>query len=121
MRSHRALVILAAVATAAGVLVTLWALMSRPSVSLTSMARLRPGMTEADVAAVLGQPTADLTGHEPAGVPAPVAGGRLLEYASDRATARVEYGPGGRLVRVHAAAVRKVSGLERLRLRLDWW
>ena len=93
---------------------------ARPDVTLTTMVRLSPGMTEADVKAILGPESADLTAHPPAGVPAPAAGGRLLEYAGSRATARVEFGPDGRMVRCHRA-VRVVTGLERLRIRLNWW
>jgi hypothetical protein len=76
-------------------------------------------MSEADVTAILGSPTADLTARPPAGVPSPAPGGRLLEYAGVRATARVEFDAGGRLVR-NSPVVRTVTGLERLRLRLNW-
>jgi hypothetical protein len=110
---------LAGFALAAGLL-CLYLSPARPDVTLTTMARLSPGMLEADVRAILGPETADLTARPPAGVPAPAAGGRLLEYAGTRATARVEYGPDGRMVRCHTA-VRVVTGLERLRIRLNWW
>jgi hypothetical protein len=123
MNKPRTLVVLATaavVAGVAGVAATLWALQRRPAVTLTTMARLTPGMSEADVAAVLGPPSADRTACPPAAVPPPAAGGRLLEYAGDRATARVEFDAGGRLVRCHPE-VRIVTGLERLRLRLNWW
>jgi hypothetical protein len=121
MRQQRTVVVLGVLAiVVAGVAVTLWALRSRPEVTLTTMVRLTPGMSGADVAAVLGSPTADLTACPPAGVPPPAVGGRLLEYAGDRATARVEFDAGGRLVRCHPV-VRVVTGLERLRLRLNWW
>ena len=62
----------------------------RPEVSLTAiMDRLTAGMSEADVAAVLGPPTADVTGRLPARYPTPAAGGRVLEYQGARATAGV--------------------------------
>jgi hypothetical protein len=119
-RTRVVLVSLAAVATAVAVAVTLWALQRRPEVTLTTIARLTPGMSEQDVATILGPPAADLTPCPPAGVPPAAAGGRLLEYAGDRATARVEFDAAGRLVRCHPV-VRIVTGLERIRLRLNWW
>jgi hypothetical protein len=122
MNKPRTPVVLATVAVVtgvAGVAVTWWALQSRPAVTLTTILRLTPGMSEADVAAILGSPTADLTASPPPGFPPPAAGGRLLEYAGDRATARVEFDAGGRLVRC-IPLVRVVTGLERLRIRLNW-
>jgi hypothetical protein len=77
-------------------------------------------MPEAEVTAVLGPPTADLTGHPPAGVPAPPAGSRLVEYVGTQATARVEFDLDGRMVRCYPV-IRVVTGLERVRLRLNWW
>jgi hypothetical protein len=92
----------------------------QPAVTVTTLARLAPGMTEAEVAAILGPPTADVTDHPPGGIPAPAVGGRLLEYVGERATARVEFDADGRLVRCHPA-VRKVTAVERIRLRMNWW
>ena len=116
----RLLVVLVALVGLAGVGVLLWPAPERPGVSLTTIARLVPGMSEADVAAALGPPTADLTDHPPVGVPPPTAGGKLLKYAGDRATATVEFDPDGWLVRCHPV-VHVVTGLERIRLRLNWW
>jgi hypothetical protein len=92
-----------------------------PDVTLTTMSRLAPGMTEAEVAARLGEPTADLTAAPPVAAPAPGVNGRLLEYAGDAATAWVEYDQHGHLVRWTPGAVRRVSAYERVRLRLDLW
>ena len=93
----------------------------QPGVSLTTLAQLKAGMSEADVAAILGPPTADWTGRPPTGHPPPAAGARLLGYAGDRATASVEFDSGGRFVRCRPVTVRVVTGLERVRLRLNWW
>jgi hypothetical protein len=85
MRRRRRLLIglplLAGLATA---VVLLWPRAEPPGVSLTSLARLRPGMTEAEVAAVLGPPVADLSAQSPTGGPAPPGQGPLLEYAGAR-------------------------------------
>jgi len=83
------------------------------------MGRLAAGMSETEVAAIIGPPTADLTAFPPTGVAAIAAGGRLLEYAGDRATAQVEFDTAGRLVRCYPK-VRVITGLERLRLHLNW-
>jgi len=103
-----------------GLAVTLWCLPSRPEVTLTTMARLAPGMTEMEVAELIGPPTADLTTCPPAGIALMTTAGRLLEYAGDQATAQVEFDTAGRLVRCYPK-VRIITGLERLRLRLNWW
>jgi hypothetical protein len=111
-----ALVVLALLASVAGYLM----LPPRPEVSLTTIGRLRRGMSESEVAAVLGPPTADVTAHPPAGLPPPTAGGRLLEYDGKLATARVEFDAAGGFLRCHPV-IRTVTGLERLRIRLNWW
>src|SRR5262245_15862893 len=119
MRKGRTIVVLAVfagLAGLAGVIAITWMLPKRAEVSLTTIARLTPGMPEADVAAVLGAPAADLTARPPAGVPSPATGGRLLEYVGELATARVEFDADGRLVRCHPV-VHTVTGLERIRLR----
>jgi hypothetical protein len=121
MRKRRALVVLAAAAGVAWVAAFLWTRRVSPEVSLTTMSRLTPGMSEADVAAALGPPTADVTGRLPARFPRPAAGNRVLEYAGVRATAAVEFSPDGRLVREYPTSIRVVTGLERVRLRLNWW
>jgi hypothetical protein len=104
-----------------GAAIALWGPTSDgPQASLKTIARLAPGMTEAEVAAKIGPPSADVTAGPPAGVPIAPAGGRLLEYEGDRATATVAFGPDGRMVRVHTA-VRTISLEERIRLRTNWW
>jgi len=118
----RAFVALSVASILLGGVATLFVLLRPvPEVSLTGMSCLRLGMTEAEVAANLGSPTADLTASPPPGMPAPPAGGKLLEYAGAKATARVEFGPDGRMARCDAASIRTVSGLERVRIRLNWW
>ena len=94
--------------------------LARPEVSLTTLVRLDPGMTEAEVAALLGPPTDDVTGRAPASIPPAAPGGRLLMYTGERATATVEFGPDGRLVRYHFD-LRTINLEERIRLRLNWW
>ncbi len=70
----------------------------RPEVSLTTiMDRLTAGQSEAEVSAILGPPTADVTGRLPARFPSPSVGNRILEFTGERATAGVEFGPDGRL------------------------
>jgi hypothetical protein len=121
-KGRRTLVALAALlvlAILAGVAAFV-ALPRRPEVSLTTLGRLRRGMSEAEVAAVLGPPTADLTAHPPAGLPPPPAGGKLLEYSGKLATAQVEFDAAGGFARSHAV-IHTVTGLERLRIRLNWW
>ena len=103
-----------------GVVAILWAVPAQPEVSLTTLARLTPGMSEADVAGLFGLPTADVTGQPPTSIPPPVAGGRLLEYSGRRATVTVEFDADGRLVRTYPV-IHEVSGLERVRIRLNWW
>lgn len=120
MRRWQLLVILVTFAALAGLVALLWAVPAQPEVSLTTLARLTPGMSEADVAVFIGQPAADVTGQSPAPIPPPVAGGRLLEYSGRRATVTVEFDADGRLVRTYQV-VHEVSGLERVRLRLNWW
>lgn len=98
---------------------TLSMLPARREVSLTTLARLTAGMSEADVADLFGRPTAEVTGRPPAALPA-LAGARLLEYSGRRATVTVQFDAGGRLVR-YCAVIHEVSGLERVRIRLNWW
>jgi hypothetical protein len=117
---RRVLLVLIALAGLAGVAALLWLPPARPEVSLTTLVRLTPGMSEAQVAAVLGPPAADLTGQPPQGVPPPAPGARLLRYAGRRATVTAEFDAGGRLVRYHPV-IHEVSGLERVRLRLNLW
>lgn len=122
MRWRRTVVWLGAaagIAWLAGVIVLVGLAPQRAGVSLTTIARLTPGMTEADVAAVLGPPTTDRTGRPPARFPA-AADARLLEYAGERATAVAEF-DAGRLVQCRPVSIRTVSGVERVRLRLNWW
>jgi hypothetical protein len=114
------LLVLAMIVIAAGFLCAFLA-SAHPDVSITSISRLTPGMTEAQVATKLGLPTADLTARPPVDAPAPVPGGKLLEYAGTSATVLVEFGPDGRMRHCHPTAIRTVSGIERLRLRLNWW
>ena len=111
---------LASLVTLAGVAILLWPPYARPEVSLTTLTRLKPGMSEFDVEAIFGPPTSDLTAKPPATIPRPVAGGRLLLYSGRRAAVTVEFNAGGQLVR-NFSEIHEVSGLERVRLRLNWW
>jgi hypothetical protein len=124
MRRRRKIFVVAialtSLATMAGVAIFLWPPHARPEVTLTTLTRPKPGMSEADVEAIFGPPTGDLTGNPPATVPRPVAGGRLLLYSGRRATVTVEFDAGGQLVRSFPE-IHEVSGLERIRLRLNWW
>jgi hypothetical protein len=120
-KKWRLLVALLGVLVLAGVGVLLsLAPKKRPEVSLTTLVRLDPGMTEAEVTAVLGPPTDDVTGRAPASIPPAAPGGRLLMYTGERATATVEFGPDGRLVRYHPV-FRTINLEERIRIRLNWW
>src|SRR5438105_4390242 len=65
-----------ALAGLAGAALLLWPSPGRPAPSLKALARLAPGMTEAQVAALLGPPAADVTGAPPPGVPPAAPGGR---------------------------------------------
>lgn len=124
MRRRRALVSFAVavgVAWLAWVAAILWLRRDRPEVSLTTMSWLTPGLSEAEVAAVLGPPTNDITRRLPARFPPPAVGSRVLEYAGEKATAAVEFDSDGRLVRAYPIDIRVVTGLERVRLRLHWW
>jgi hypothetical protein len=124
MRRQRVfLVMVALLALVASVGPIAWLISARDrqEVSLTTLAQVRPGMSEADVSAILGHSTTDRTDRPPARVAPPGAGGRLLEYAGERATAVVEFDADGRVVRAQPVEVRQVTGLERLRLRLNWW
>ena len=114
------LVALLGVLVLAGVGVLLSLEPKRPEVSLTTLVHLDRGMTEAEVTALLGPPTADVTGRAPASIPPAAPGGRLLMYTGERATATVEFGPDGRLVRYHPV-LRTINLEERIRLRLNWW
>jgi hypothetical protein len=78
MRKRRILLVLAALAGLAGLawIAFIWTLPKRPEVSLTTMVRLKRGMSEADVVAVLGPPAADLTARPPA-----IAGDILSPWA----------------------------------------
>lgn len=81
MRRRRTLVVLGAILALAGltgVAALVWLLPKRTEVSLTTIARLSPGMSEADVAKVLGPPTADRTGQPLARFPVATSV-RLLE------------------------------------------
>jgi hypothetical protein len=98
----------------------LWPAPDRPRASLKTLARLAPGMSEAEVTAELGAPVVDVTDCPPTGVPPAASGGRLLHYTGDRATATVEFGPDGRMVRCHPE-IRTVNLEERIRLRLNRW
>jgi hypothetical protein len=121
MRKWRRLLVgVVALLALAGGAVLLWPREPRPALSLRTLTRLDPGMTEAQVAALLGPTAADVTGAPPPGVPAPKPGGRLLVYSGDRATATVEFGPDGRMVRFHPV-IRTVNLEERIRIRLNWW
>jgi hypothetical protein len=111
---------LAGLAALLGVIAVLGMIPKGPAVTLTTIMRLRPKMSEAEVAAVLGPPAADRTRQPPTGVPPPPDGGRLLEYVGDRATTLVEFDAHGQIVCVRPE-IRTVSGLERVLLRLNWW
>ena len=104
----------------AGAVFFLWPAPKQLDVSLRSLTRLEPGMSEAQVAAEIGPSVADVTDHPPAGVPPAARGGRLLAYTGDRATATVEFGRDGRLVRFHPV-IHTINLEERIRIRLNWW
>jgi hypothetical protein len=117
---RRVLLVLLVLAVLAGTGVLLALAPKTPEVSLRTLTRLDRGMTEAQVAALLGPPAADVTGAPPPGVPPPAPGGRLLVYSGDRATATVEFGSDGRVVRFHPV-IRTINLEERIRIRLNWW
>ena len=114
MRKRRWLLIGLGVVGLAAALVVLWPRPERPAVTLARLMRLEPGMSEAEVDAVLGPPAADLTAAQPVG------GGRLLEYVGERMSVKVEFDEDGRYVRC-TPNVREVNLEERIRLRLNWW
>jgi hypothetical protein len=120
MTKKRFLLIAGPLGAYAVILGVLAMLPPRREVSLTTLARLTPGMSEADVAAVFGPPSADPTDQASVRVPPPVAGGRLLIYSGHRATVTAEFDAAGRLVRWYPV-IHEVSGPERVRLRLNWW
>jgi hypothetical protein len=117
---RRVLLVLLVLLVLAGTGVLLALAPKTPEVSLRTLTRLDPGMSEAEVAATLGTPTEDVTGRVPPGVPPAAPGGRLLVYVGERATATVEFGADGRLVRYHPV-IRTIDLEERIRLRLNWW
>ncbi len=117
---RRTLVGLAVLFGPAGAAFFLWPAPVQPDVSLKTLTRLDPGMSAAQVAAEIGPSVADVTDCPPAGVPPAAPGGRLLTYSGDRATATVEFGPDGRLVRFHPV-IRTINLEERIRIRLNWW
>jgi hypothetical protein len=115
------LILLLVLLVLAGTVIVLVALTPEsPEVSLRTLTRLDPGMSEAEVAAAIGPPTEDVTGRAPPSIPPAAPGGRLLVYPGERATATVEFGPDGRLVRYHPV-IRTINLEERIRLRLNWW
>jgi hypothetical protein len=116
----RTILLLGPLIAVVGIVAVVWALPNRPAVSLTTIVHLSPGMSETDVAELLGPPTADVTARPPAGLPPAARGGKLLQYVGDRATVTVEFDPAGRVVCFYPA-IRTVTGIERLRLRLNWW
>ena len=118
--TRRVLVGFAVLFGLAGAFFLLWPAPVQSGASLKTLARLAPGMSEAQVATEIGPAFADVTDRPPTGVPPAARGGRLLAYTGDRATATVEFGPDGRLVRVHPV-VRTVNLEERIRIRLNWW
>src|SRR5215471_9322599 len=120
MRRRVLLLVILTLASLGAIAAVLWLLPLRTEVSLTPIARLNPGLSEEEVAAILGPPTADLTATPPANVPMPPAGGQLLEYVGELATARVVFNADGRLVRYHPD-IRTITGMERIRIRLNWW
>ena len=143
MRRRRLLLVLAALAILGGIAALLWLPLAQPEVSLTTLGRLKVGMSETEVAAIFGPPAADLTHQLPETVPPPPAGvamtlvpgskvtlgggapslapgWRLLRYMGRRATVTVEFDADGRLVRCHAV-IHEVSALERVRDRMKWW
>ncbi len=100
--------------------ILLWRPSGGPAPSLKTLTRLTMGMTEIEVSSLLGPPAADVTGAPPPGIPPAAPEGRLLVYTGYRATATVEFGPDGRVVRWHTA-IQTVNLEERIRLRLNWW
>jgi hypothetical protein len=144
MRRRRILLVLLAFATLVGVAAFVWLSPAPTDVSLTTLTRLKPGMSEADVAMIFGAPAADLTGVPVDAVPPPApgaklwvntrslagvgkegvpplkAGARLLRYVGRRATVTAEFDAGGGLIRWYPV-IHEISGLERVRLRLNWW
>lgn len=144
MRRRRILLALVGLAGLVGVTSLFWLVPPRPEVSLTTLARLRPGMSEAEVAAIFGAPTADLSGLPPGAVPPPAPGAefwvnpgslagagkggapprrpgaRRLRYVGRRATVTAEFDSKGGLVHCYPV-IHEISGLERIRLRLNWW
>ena len=119
-KRRRTLVALAVVVALAAAAYFLWPASGHSGASLKALARLSPGMSEAEVTERLGPPAADVSDRPPSGVPPAAPGGRLLVYPGDRATATIEFGPDGRLVRIHPV-IRTVNLEERIRLRLNWW
>ncbi|HJZ91897.1 MAG TPA: hypothetical protein VKE40_13575 [Gemmataceae bacterium] len=99
-------------------LVFLWPTAEPPGVTRTNLKRLRLGMSEAEVQALLGPPSADLTGQAPASGPGPAGQGRLLRYDGDGVGAQVEFDPDGRLARIFPYV--RDSFVERLRSQLRW-
>jgi hypothetical protein len=98
----------------------LWPAPVGPRTSLRTLARIAPGMSQDEVTAELGPPVADVTDRPPTDVPPAASVGRPLLYTGDRATATVEFGLDGRMVRCHPF-IRTVNLEERIRLRLNTW
>src|SRR5262245_32966120 len=105
--------VLALLGLAGAMIPWVWRAPDRPRASLKALVRLAPGMPEAEVTAALGPPVADVTDSPPTGVPPAPLGGRLLLYTGERATATVEFGPDGRMVRCHPV-IRTVNLEERI-------
>jgi len=72
----------------------LWPAPGQPGASLKTMARLAPGMSEAQVVPKWAT-IADVDRPPPAGFPPAAPGGRLLEYTGDRSSATIEFGQTG--------------------------
>ena len=97
----------------------IWPAPDPPSLRLTNLHQLRPGMSEAEVEAVVGPPSTDLTGQGPGATPPVPANGRLLQYDGKRMSAKVSFDKDGRVVQV-LPEIRSVSGMDRIRLRTGW-
>src|SRR5262245_39039614 len=137
MRRRQMLLVILLLGGVIAVVLPLYLMPAKTDVSLTTLAQLKRGMSEQEVATIFGPPTVDLTGVPAAAIPPPAQGApfwvnpgslgkggvpsakpgaKLLRYVGRRATVTAEFDEDGGLIHCYPL-IHEISGLERIRLR----
>jgi hypothetical protein len=121
MPARRRLVLLGVPAAVVAVALVVWLLLPRgTAITRGNAAKIQPGMTRAEVEALLGGPAGDYTAGRYAAAPEPVAvgGPSFSEWLGEECSVMVSFDEEDRVVR---SQVRPVVNLDTLGNRLHRW